>query len=378
MIHFSQNRTVLGTLYLLALARAFLRYRNPRRRQSGAHLAEFYERAWREAAARLGATYEPLGGGIAEIALGGARTRVIENTCPLDDPVTVAIAGDKALTYRLLAGQGLPIPRYARFTLEEIGRAADFLGASRRDCVVKPASGTGGGRGVTTGIRRRSHLARAAAAAAVYADDLLIEEQVEGDNYRLIYLDGVLLDAFVRKPPTALADGRSTVARLVRRANEERLRHGSGLSQALLTVDLDMRRTLATKHGLSLRSIPAKGTIVSLKTVVNENCGADNVSAAHLLCDSVIADGARAAHALGVRLAGVDIITRDPGAPLAEAGGVVLEVNTTPNYYFHYHKRDGAFPVAVAVLERLLGDDPGPGRAALAGDEARPGEASRP
>ena len=217
-----------------------------------------------------------------------------------------------------------------------------------------------GGRGVTTGITRSSQLARAAAAASVYGDELLIEEQVEGDNYRLLYLDGVLLDAFVRKLPTVVADGRSTVAKLVERANADRLRHGSGLSQVLLTVDLDMQRTLA-KQGLSLRSTPAEGRVVTLKTVINENRGADNTSATHLLCDSVVEDGC-AARALHVRLAGIDIITRDPGVPLAESGGVVLEVNTTPNFYFHYHKQDGGFPVAVHVLERLLAAPSSPDR----------------
>jgi hypothetical protein len=37
MTHSSQDRTVLGALYLLAPARASPRYRNPRRRQAGAH-----------------------------------------------------------------------------------------------------------------------------------------------------------------------------------------------------------------------------------------------------------------------------------------------------------------------------------------------------
>ena len=50
----------------------------------------------------------------------------------------------------------------------------------------------------------------------------------------------------------------------------------------------------------------------------------------------------------------MDIITPDPSAPLEEEGGVVLEVNAPPNFYYHYHKKDGAFPVAVHVLRRLL------------------------
>jgi D-alanine-D-alanine ligase-like ATP-grasp enzyme len=287
--------------------------------------------------------------------------RAVENTCSIDDPVTIAIANNKLLTYRLLGETGLSVPRHAGFALTDAVKAFAFLESSRRDCVVKPAIGTGGGRGVTTGITRSSQLARAAAAASVYGDELLIEEQVEGDNYRLLYLDGVLLDAFVRKLPTVVADGRSTVAKLVERANADRLRHGSELSQVLLTVDLDMQRTLA-KQGLSLRSIPAEGRVVTLKTVINENRGADNTSATHLLCDSVVEDGARAARALHVRLAGIDIITRDPGVPLAESGGVVLEVNTTPNFYFHYHKQDGRFPVAAHVLERLLAAPSNPDR----------------
>jgi cyanophycin synthetase len=346
-------RPVLEALNLLSLGSAYFRYRDPRRRQSGKHLVAFYDRIWREAAEHVGASYEPLGDGIADITLGTSRVRTIENTCSIDDPVTLAIALNKLITYRLLAEAGLPLPAHAEFTFKTIDRAAAFLRASRVDCVVKPSGGTGGGRGVTTGIRTDAHLARAAALATVYHDDLIIEEQVEGDNYRLLYLDGVLLDAFVRKRPTVTGDGSSTIARLVREANAERLRQGSGVSQVLLTVDLDMRRTLA-KQGLSLRSVPPAGAVVALKTVINENRGDDNATATGLLCPAIIDAGARAAAALHVRLAGIDIITRDPRIPLAESGGAILEVNTTPNYYYHYNKYDGCFPVAIHVLEKML------------------------
>jgi cyanophycin synthetase len=377
MIDPSCSRAALGWFYLRALAGAYLRYRNPRRRRSGRHHAAFYERAWREAAAQLGASCSPLGGGITEIRLDGACTRVVENTCPIDDPVTLAVLSDKALTHRVLAREGLAVPHFAEFDLRTIGKATAFLEAAGRDVVVKPAGGSGGGRGVTTGIRRRSHLARAAATAAVYADDLLVEEQVDGDNYRLLYLDGELIDTFVRRAPTVVGDGRSSVARLVRRANDDRLRSGAGLSQVLLTVDPDVRRTLA-KQGLSLRSVPLAGASVTVKTVVNENCGFDNTTATHVLCDSIIEDGAKAVRALRVRLAGIDVITRDPSVPLAKSGGVILEVNAPPNYYYHYQKSDASFPVAVHVLERLLLNRPSPARSTFDVAGAFPGEVHRP
>ena len=165
------------------------------------------------------------------------------------------------------------------------------------------------------------------------------------------------MDAVLRKSPSVAADGRSSVRKLVRLENQSRLEAESKFGQALLSIDLDMRRTLS-KQGLSLSSVPKKGSVVTLKRVVNENSVADNVSATKLLCKSIIEDGAAAAAAVGVRLAGVDIVTRDPQVPLAESGGVILEVNTTPGYHYHYHQRDGGVAVAIPILARLLLEQP--------------------
>jgi cyanophycin synthetase len=355
MSRFWSHPLTLRALHAVAMGRAGMRWYNPRRREQDRHRVAFYDAAWREAAEEIGATFQPLGGGISEIALDEHRTRVIENTCAIDDPVTLAVLSDKVLTHKIVSGEGVPVPRHLAFPFKRLDKAIDFLRSTASDCVVKPAAGTGGGRGVTTGVRTPRHLAGAAASAAVYTDDLLIEEQVEGDNYRLLYLDGELVDAFVRRPPTVVGDGTSTVARLVKRANDQRLRGGAGVSQVQLTVDPDMRRTLARQH-LTLRSVPPAGATVVLTTVVNENAGADNTTATGTLCESIVEDCARAVRALGVRLAGVDVITRNPKLPLKETGGVVLEVNAPPNFYYHYHKRDGVYPVAKHVLRRLLLD----------------------
>jgi cyanophycin synthetase len=344
---------VLRVAHAAALARAFLRCRNPRRRRVGREHVAFHERLWRETAAEIGASCTPLGSGILEIEYAGARTRVLENVTAIDDPVTLAILHDKPLTHSVLSEAGIPVPRHAAFSLTEVQPALEFLAARAGDAVVKPASGTGGGRGVTTGVRTRLHLLRAAAHAAVYCDELLIEEQCDGDNYRLLYLDGELIDAFVRQPPAVVGDGRSSLAALVARANTDRARGGVRDSQALLTIDLDMKRTLA-KRGLSLAAVPRAGAVVPLKTVINENRGAENATATRLLHRSIIADGARAVRALGARFAGIDLITKDPTVPLAESGGVIIEVNGTPNLYYHYHKADGATPVAKPLLRRVL------------------------
>lgn len=314
--------------------------------------AQFYERLWEEAAAAAGGSLLRLDPPLLEIRLAGLVLRVRDNTTSLDDPVTVAIAEDKPLVYRLLTERGIPVPRYHLCRSDDVAGAWRFLKTMDGPCVVKPAKGSAGGTGITTGVRAWPQLLRAMVGAGAYCADALIEEQVEGDVYRLLYLDGELLDAVRRSPPTVLGDGSATIEKLIAAENERRGQIGIAASQSLITIDWDVRETLRAA-GLSLRSVPPAGTVVRIKNVVNDNRREDNEAAVERLCPAVVAAGAEAAAAVGARLAGVDVITRDPGVPLAASGGVVIEINTTPGYYYHYLRNDGGLPVAAMILERL-------------------------
>src|SRR5262249_49505128 len=194
-------------------------------------------------------------------------------------------------------------------------------------------SGAGGGVGVVTGIRTHWPLALAAGAASRRGGRILLEEQVEGTNYRLLYLDGRLLDVVRREPPSVRADGTSTVRALLDRLNRERLGRQGPVSHEQLGLDLDVRTTLA-RPGPSLRSVPAAGTRVQLKTVVNDNSSSENVTARDELGPEVLREAAEAVALSGLRLAGVDLICADPARPLRESGGVILEVNSPPGYFW--------------------------------------------
>lgn len=310
----------ISSFMLHALTMAYRVRRSLQRRSAAAwvadrHRSDFYDHAWRRAAHELGASIHSLGSHIHQIDRDGVRTRVNCNYTPLDDPVTLTVAGDKPLVYRLLSEGGLPVPKHREFTLATFATAVDFLRRAEGPCVVKPAKDTGAGNGVTTGVMHRSELVRAAAAAAAHGSELLIEEQIAGDSFRLLYLEGQLLDAVRRTSPIVVGDGSSTVGRLVRRLNAERIEHGAKLSQVLLSIDLDMRNTL-DRQGLTLSAVPEAGRRVVLKTVSNENLGSENLPATDLLCRELIEAGARAAEIVGARLAGIDIITPDPGVPL--------------------------------------------------------------
>jgi cyanophycin synthetase len=343
-------------LRLLSLAdrlkHRFTRKKNGRA-QADVQLAHFYKRIWQDAAQAVGGTLVDLGNDALEIRLGQQWTRVCQNSTDIDSLGNHRVVRIKPAMYKLLSAHGLPVPRHVEFSLADMQPAVEFLEQKPRECVIKPACGTGGGLAVTTGVRTRWQLARAAWLASVWGDHPLIEEQVAGQNYRLLYLDGQLIDVVKREPPAVIADGTATVRQLVERANQERLNQQGTLSHTQLTLDYDMQATLE-RQGLSFRSMPPRGTRVQIKTVINENCALENVTALDELCPAIIAEGAAAAAISGLRLAGVDIITADPSRSLRESGGVFLEVNSPPGYFWHYHKRDGAFPLAVHVLKALF------------------------
>lgn len=331
------------------LTRRGAAWRSVARNRSG-----FYADLWREAAANAGAEVQELGQSRMEIRCGGVRLLVSGNLTSLDDPVTLSLAGDKPLVYQLLMERGVPVPRHFVCRFDDWAAARGALSRLGGRCVVKPAHGGWAGNGITTGVSTWAALARALAFAGVFSAEVVLEEQVAGDNYRLLYLDGELLDVVQRVAPALRGDGRSTIRQLLAAENADRLTSGAAAAQTLIPIDADLRHTLRAA-GCSLHSVPPAGALVRIKTVINDNRLEANRSANGVLCAAIVAAGASAASALGVRLAGVDVIVSDPSAPLGEAGGVVLEVNTNPGLYFHSAGQAGGARVVTTILERLAG-----------------------
>jgi cyanophycin synthetase len=317
--------------------------------------AAVYRRIWNAAAAALDAEVHELPGGFLEIRRGSALTRVYQQAVALDDAVSLRLSLHKDAVHRLLRSAGLTVPAHLEFPYARPRRAAGFLADSPGGCVVKAAHGTGGGAGTTCGITDTTAFRRARLRAGGRGETLLIERQVPGPVYRLLLLEGVLVDVVRQVSPTVDGDGQSTVEELMHTENRRRAIAGGEAGLAPLRVDLDCVLALA-RAGLSLDSVPAAGERTQVKTVTNEGRLEDCHTARGELCDEVVDEARRGAEAVGLRLAGVDVITPDPSRPLAAAGGVIAEINGMPALHRHYQVADGEIPTAVAepVLARLL------------------------
>ena len=346
---------VLGLLVAATGPRRALRQRRLTARME-AGTARLYWHIWGEAASAVGAEFLAGQDGSGQIRRNGTSTAVDRHNTGIDDPQLTAAVLDKTRAHEQLTQAGLPRPPSFEYRASERAAAARFLSAAGGPCVVKPASGTGAGWGVTCAVADRGGLRLATLNAARYADRLLIEHQLPGDMYRLLFLDGRLLDVVRRRPPHVTGDGRSSIGELIDAENERRLALAGSDATSALRVDPDCLLTLRLA-GRTLRTVPKAGEAVPVKTASSENRPEENVTV-RLAPDAPLVDEARAAaDAFGVRLAGIDVVTPDVTASLVAAGGAIIEVNGAPGLRYHYQVADraGATPVAVPILRALLG-----------------------
>src|SRR5262249_22016803 len=178
---------------------------------------------WRDASNWLGAEMHPLSPAFLEIRRGAARVHVTRRTVtPLTDVVSSDLTNDKPLVHGLLAEAGLPVPEYLVVDASDVEAARAFLARVEPPLVVKPAEGTAG-EGVVGQIHDFTQLKRALRDSGRYGSRVLVERMVAGDTYRLLLLDGELLDAIRRLPAQVTGDRRSTIEALIFRGAEKRI-----------------------------------------------------------------------------------------------------------------------------------------------------------
>lgn len=290
---------------------------------------------WSSAAKELGADITELKQGYYRISKGDKSTVVKGHLLNIDTYMNLMLVGDKPFVHGMLQSSGYKVPRYTEYDLSSMSKASAFMNTVGGRCVVKPSGGSGG-FGVTTGVdsRKRLWAATVASGSASYRQKPMIEEEIEGDSYRLLFLDGKLIDAVKRCRPTVVGDGKSTIRQLIDSENKERLGSGPSRSFSLLTVDLDSKFFLEDK-GMKLHHVPSAGEIVAVKNVANQNSNRDNSTVRDDVHPYFHSLGQGISSILGIKLVGVDVMARDITVPLDESGGVINEINIPPGLHYH-------------------------------------------
>jgi cyanophycin synthetase len=287
-----------------------------------------------------------------QLGYGRHQQRIWASITGRTSHAAVEAACDKDLTKTLLRRMGLPVPRGAL-----VGTAEEAIGEARRigfPVAVKPLDGNHG-RAVSLWLRDPQQVSAAFEEAARVSGKVIVEEQIVGNDYRILVVDGAIAAVAERVPAQVVGDGRHTVRELIDVVNRDP-RRGEGHEQTLtkITVDEHVLGLLADSK-LSLDCVPAPGEAVRLRATANISTGGTAVDRT----DEIHPDNAliarRAAAVLGLDIAGIDFLAPCIARSVRETGGGIVEVNAAPGFRMHLEPSEGkARNVARPVIDMLF------------------------
>ena len=266
--------------------------------------------------------------------------------------ISVELASNKSATANLLDSLGLPVPQQRIIGSErEAAKAFHSIGGP---VVVKPLDGNHG-RGISINLTTEEAVVEAFHVAKEVSRSVIVESFLEGEDHRMLVVNGKLIAVAKRVPGHVVGDGKKTVAELVEIVNQDP-RRGVGHEKVLTRLELDYAANqILEKKGYTAETILKDGEVCYLRDTANLSTGGTAID----LTDQVHPDNKemaeRAIKAIGLDVGGVDFLIKDISQSYHDIGGGICEVNAAPGFRMHTHPTEGKpRDVAGAVIEMLF------------------------
>ncbi|NLY43057.1 MAG: cyanophycin synthetase [Clostridiaceae bacterium] len=275
---------------------------------------------------------------LVQLGYGKYQRRIQSTITDSTSCIAVDIACNKFLTKQILRDQDIPVPfGDIAYTEESAVELARYIGYP---VVVKPYDGNQG-KGVSLNLCNEQQVREAFRTAISYSSAVLVEQLIQGKDYRVLVVGDKVSAVAERSAAYVVGDGYSTIEELICKENSNPLRgEDHELPLTRLKVDDVVRQVLA-KQNYTEKSVPPKGKIVRLRENGNISTGgtaADRTDEIHPWNAEL---AVKAAHAIGLDIAGIDITCADISVPLYKNGGAIIEVNAAPGIRMHVCPSEG-------------------------------------
>jgi len=272
----------------------------------------------------IGVEIEDEEAGLFALSHGGRRVHCRESLSDLTSSVAMSRCDDKALTRRLLAASGLNVPAQIEACDEEEQRA--FLERHER-IVVKPARGEQGA-GISVDIRGDDALDAAIERASRVDKRVLLERYCEGQDLRIIVIDGNVVAAAVRQPAAVTGNGVSTISELI--AVQSRRRAATTGGESRIPMDAETCRCIEMA-GFDMTAVLPEGEHLDVRKTANLHTGGTITDVTESLHPALVDAAEKAAQVLDIPVVGLDLLV-----PAIDGSDyVIVEANERPGLANH-------------------------------------------
>jgi cyanophycin synthetase len=271
---------------------------------------------------------------------------------PFNKTYTEKYSVNKDMAYVLVEKEGIPIPRTFVINLNSRDEELKEILKKYKPLVVKPTNSSLS-KGLTININNLTVLKKAINKASHISDPILVQEQVSGEEVRIVILNGELAGALLRQTARVIGDGTSTVSALIKKEN--RLR--AGLHLKYITYP-QLDEHIIDKKFLKNGFILKKGEVIELNksTMISGGCSVYNVS------DKINLEYVNIAQKLtkkiGAGFLAVDLFCDDFTEPPTNTNYHFIEFNKAPVLKLFYSCRDGKHIDIIPKLTNLINAQP--------------------
>ena len=205
--------------------------------------------------------------------------------------------------------------------------------------VVKPESSSAS-RGLTLDITTLDQLRKAivlAREATQFTDNILVQQQVEGEEIRLTLVDGKVVAVLLRQPLQVVGDGKSTLRELIECENAARQKISATSMVRYAPVEDFAKPELFAQND----QVIAEGEVMKLADSTLISGGASVFNIFDDVDSTYIHFAERVVERLGAAFIVMDLMTADYTAPMSQTNTYFNEFNKAPALKMFYACRDG-------------------------------------
>lgn len=273
----------------------------------------------------------------------------------LDNYASILAMENKVLTKQILNEHGIRVPKGLNYTDSTMAKA-DFQYFKNKAVVIKPKS-TNFGLGITI-IKNNDDVRifeRAIDIAFEADQSILIEEFIDGKEFRIFVMNDEVVGILHRVPANVTGKGMHTIRELVVEKNKDPLR-GKGYHTPLEKIQLGEAELMFLKaQNKDFDTVPLENETVFLRENSNISTGGDSIDFTDDIPESYKKIAVKATQALGVKITGLDMIIPDYTQEAGDDNYAIIELNFNPAIHIHCHPYKGENRKLNEKLLDLLG-----------------------